>query len=222
MGALPIPEGMEPTRLRSIRGFAIGILAGLVLASAGVASAKQGRGLGPSPEVISLVTDEPDVTDACVEEAEVSDDVPDLTSEGDESEESDEGESEESDEGEQSDEECPPVEEEQESDEDDSEPTTESGDRQAECEEAAGLSESEEVPDLTSEEGEDGSEGEEEVKGLDHAIEVVLANCLKNPQAPGLLNALRHLAENRERKMAHDEAKAERKAAHAHGNSHKP
>jgi hypothetical protein len=208
----PIPEGMEPSRLRTIRGFAIGILAGLVLASAGVASAKQGRSLGPSPEVVSLVTDEPDLTDVCVEEAEASD-VPDQTSEGDESnesdegesEESDEGESEESDEGEESDEECPPVEEEQESDEDDPEPTTEPGDRQAECEEAAGLSESDE------------GEEEEAVRGLDHAIEVVLANCVKNPQAPGLVNALRHLAENRERKMAHDEAKAERKAAHAAG-----
>jgi hypothetical protein len=176
-----------------MRGFAIGILAGLVLASAGVASARQGRGLGPSPEVVSQVTDEPELTDACAEESEES---------------------------EESDGQCPAVEEEEESDQEPA-PVTESGDRQASCEEAAGLSD--DLPDLTtSEEGEDGSE--EKVKGLDHALEVVLANCIKNPQAPGLLSALRHLAANRERKAAHDEAKAERKAAHAaskgHGKGH--
>jgi hypothetical protein len=101
------------------------------------------------------------------------------------------------------------------SDEDEPEPT-ESGDRQAECEEAAGLSDEEQ----------DGSE--EKVTGLDNAIQRVLANCIKNPQAPGLLNALRHLAENRDRKMARDEAKAERRATHAaskghgKGKGHKP
>lgn len=216
---------MERSRLRTIRGFAIGILAGLVLATTGVAGAKHGRGLGPSPEVVSLVADEPDATDTCVDEGEPSDELPDLTSEeGDseegDSEEGDSEEGEESDEGE-SDEgakECPPAEEE--SDEDEPELTTESDDpaeeRQAQCEEAAGLSD--EHPELTSEGGEDGSD--EKVTGLDNAIQRVLANCIKNPQAPGLLNALRHLAENRERKMARDEAKAERKAAHAAGKAH--
>lgn len=211
---------MERSRLRTIRGFAIGILAGLVLATTGVAGAKHGRGLGPSPEVVSLVADEPDATDACVDEGEPSDELPDLTSDEGDSEEGDSEEGEESDEGESDEgEECPPAEEEEEADE--PELTTESdepadGDRQAQCEEAAGLSE--DLPEVTSEEGEDGSD--EKVTGLDNAIQRVLANCIKNPQAPGLLNALRHLAENRERKVARDEAKAERKAAHAAGKAH--
>jgi len=73
-----------------------------------------------------------------------------------------------------------------------------------------------------------GGGSETKSTGLDHAIEVVLANCIKNPQAPGLLNALRHLvanrdrhaeheAENAERRAAHDAAKAERQAAKGHG-----
>ena len=49
--------------------------------------------------------------------------------------------------------------------------------------------------------------------GLDNAIEHVLANCLKNPQAPGLLNALERLAYNHERHEAHEEWKAEKQAA---------
>jgi len=61
---------------------------------------------------------------------------------------------------------------------------------------------------------EEETEGEEPVKahGLDNAIQHVLANCVKNPQAPGLLNALERLSANRERHEAHEEWKAERKA----------
>ena len=58
-----------------------------------------------------------------------------------------------------------------------------------------------------------------EPHGLDNAIEHVLANCVKNPQAPGLLNALTRLAANRERHEEHRawlaERKAEREAAKA-------
>jgi hypothetical protein len=79
---------------------------------------------------------------------------------------------------------------------------------------------------------------EETLHGLDNAIAHVLENCLKNPQAPGLLNALEHLAANQARHEAHEAAKAERKAEreaakaereaekaerkaeHAHGGSH--
>jgi hypothetical protein len=195
---------MERNRLRGMRGLLVGLLVGLVLAASGVASAKKG-GFGPSPEVVSLVTEEPDPTDACTPdgvEGESSEELPDLTSEGEESE----GEESEAEE------ECPPVEEE-EAVEHEPEVTSESGDeaRQAECEEAAGLTD-EPQPEVTSE-GDEPEEGRS--TGLDHAIEVVLANCIKNPQAPGLVNALRHLAENRDRKMARDEAKAERKAAKA-------
>ena len=50
--------------------------------------------------------------------------------------------------------------------------------------------------------------------GLDNAIAHVLANCVKNPQAPGLLNALEHLAANQAKHEAHEAEKAERKAAH--------
>jgi hypothetical protein len=49
--------------------------------------------------------------------------------------------------------------------------------------------------------------------GLDHAIEVVLANCIKNPQAPGLVNALRHLVANRDRHLAHEAEKDARRMA---------
>jgi hypothetical protein len=50
--------------------------------------------------------------------------------------------------------------------------------------------------------------------GLDHAIEVVLANCIKNPQAPGLENALMHLVMNRDRHDQHEAERAARAAAH--------
>ena len=48
--------------------------------------------------------------------------------------------------------------------------------------------------------------------GLENAIAHVLANCLKNENAPGLINALERLVANMERKEAHDEWKAERQA----------
>jgi hypothetical protein len=95
--------------------------------------------------------------------------------------------------------------------------------REAECNEAAGL--------------EDGATVEETYGDVDapygqkHSTEVLLVNCMKNPQAKGLLRALenhaRHLerwearaelraerdAAKAERKAARDAAKAERKAA---------
>lgn len=73
------------------------------------------------------------------------------------------------------------------------------GDRDAACDAAAGIA------DNPLPEG-------ERLTGLPNAISHVLGNCMKNHQAPGLLNALERLAENRERKEARDEAKAERKA----------
>ncbi|MEZ0233930.1 MAG: hypothetical protein ACAH81_03160, partial [Actinomycetota bacterium] len=77
--------------------------------------------------------------------------------------------------------------------------------REAACLDAAGIEPSEE----------DGVEGGDTTKahGLDNAIDHVLANCMKNPQAPGLLNALERLAANRERHEAHEEWKAEKEAA---------
>jgi hypothetical protein len=53
--------------------------------------------------------------------------------------------------------------------------------------------------------------------GLDNAIQHVLANCLKNPQAPGLLVALQHLVENQTRHDAQQAAHDAQKAAHQAG-----
>jgi hypothetical protein len=54
----------------------------------------------------------------------------------------------------------------------------------------------------------------EDAKGLEHAIEVVRANCEKNPQARGLLNALEHLAANAAKHEAHERGRQ--------GNGHGP
>lgn len=82
--------------------------------------------------------------------------------------------------------------------------------READCNAAAGIE-----PDDGSTDDTGDTDEPVKVTGLDNAIEHVLANCLKNPQAPGLLNALAHLTANREKHEAHAAAKAEKKAAHA-------
>jgi hypothetical protein len=95
----------------------------------------------------------------------------------------------------------------------DTPPPPASGDREAQCKAAAGIT----GTSLT----------ETASTGLDHAIQVVLGNCIRNSQAPGLLNALRHLVANRDRHMAREADKAARRAAkaashggngHGHGN----
>ena len=96
-----------------------------------------------------------------------------------------------------------PLEEEGETD-DGSEPTDADAEREAACMEAAGVDPSEEETD--------GDTQQVKAHGLDNAIEHVLSNCMKDPQSPGLLNALEHLAANRERHEAHEIWKAERKA----------
>src|SRR5947208_8339678 len=55
----------------------------------------------------------------------------------------------------------------------------------------------------------------QDATGLAHAINTVEANCEKNLQAPGLVNALTHLVKNWERHQAHEADKA----AGVHGNS---
>jgi PT repeat-containing protein len=70
--------------------------------------------------------------------------------------------------------------------------------RVAACEEAAGRS---------------SEPSEEKLTGLDRAIDRVLANCIKNPQAPGLVNALERLSENHERQEGREEAREAQKAA---------
>jgi hypothetical protein len=59
----------------------------------------------------------------------------------------------------------------------------------------------------------DGTFDGSDLTGLDNAIWHVFGNCVKNPQAPGLLTALTHLVANRDRHLALEEAKAEAKAA---------
>jgi hypothetical protein len=103
--------------------------------------------------------------------------------------------------------------------------------REAACNEASGVEPVEEGTDegATGDDGTGDETTEEEsepVTGLDNAISHVLENCLKNPQAPGLVNALEHLVANQARHDALEAAKAERaaeraarKAAHEHGPS---
>ncbi len=183
-----------------IRAFLMSILAGLVLVSAGMASAGHLGFLRASDKAtvrLDSTTCDPDGDEA--------------TAPGDEAASP-------GDEATSPDEEAPPEGNEpkecEEPDEGDG--TTNSGAvdevtaqadpaaREAECNEAAGISATEA-----------GSDAPSDVKktGLDHAIEVVLANCIKNPQAPGLVNALRHLVANRDRHMAHEAEKAARRAA---------
>jgi hypothetical protein len=48
----------------------------------------------------------------------------------------------------------------------------------------------------------------DEATGIAHAIWVVEANCEKNPQAPGLVNALNHLVANWQKHQDHEAEKA--------------
>jgi len=61
----------------------------------------------------------------------------------------------------------------------------------------------------------------QDATGLAHAIWVVEANCEKNPQAPGLVNALNHLVTNWQRHQDHEAEKAsdEHGPPAEHGNS---
>jgi hypothetical protein len=62
----------------------------------------------------------------------------------------------------------------------------------------------------------------DDATGLAHAIWVVEANCEKNPQAPGLVNALNHLVANWQKHQAHEAEKANAvhgKSGEEHGNS---
>jgi hypothetical protein len=102
---------------------------------------------------------------------------------------------------------CPPPPDQQDSENPQPDPSTPPpADREAECKAAAGISDSVGPPPDPA--------TDTKATGLDHAIEVVLGNCIKNPQAPGLLNALRHLSENRDHHVARDAEQAARKAAH--------
>jgi hypothetical protein len=207
-----------------IRVLLMSILAGLVVASAGMASAGRLAFIGMSAEKSTVrhesTTCAPD-DEGTSEDEGTSDDQGVSDDQGTSQDESSSKECEEPDEGDgttdagEGDETTKPT--------DPADPA----DREAECKTAAGQS--------TVAEGEGGSDGTlaggtqtEVKKGLDHAIEVVLANCIKNPQSQGLVNALRHLVANRDRHLAHqaekdarraarEAAKAARRAAHTNG-----
>lgn len=59
-----------------------------------------------------------------------------------------------------------------------------------------------------------------DVRGIEHAIEVVEANCRKNPQAKGLLTALDRLLRNAERHAAHGRGPEERGRGHGRALGH--
>ena len=86
-------------------------------------------------------------------------------------------------------------------------------DRVAECDEAAGASIDSTGETARNSTSNVGAASAPEKAPLDQAIATVLANCTKNPQAPGLPNALRHLAANRERIAANEARRAERRTA---------
>jgi hypothetical protein len=182
-----------------IRAFLLSLLVGMVMASATVA--KAGGSFFRVTAASSVVEDDP-ATVACPgPDATNSNDqgTPDLTASDDQGESDDHCRS--KDEGDN-----------QETDSHQG-PTPTSSDREAECRTAAGLTQ----PTSSS-----NAPAPQKTTGLDHAIEMVLANCIKNAQAPGLVNALRHLVANRDRHQAHEAEKAARKAAHpaagGHGN----
>jgi len=86
-------------------------------------------------------------------------------------------------------------------------------DREKACNDAAGIETPE--PGTTEEPTTTLGADLEKLHGVDNAIEHVLANCLKNPQAPGLLNALIQLTTGRAKHEAHEAWKAEKKAVRA-------
>jgi hypothetical protein len=236
---------MKTTRTPIVsRALLISLLALAVMAFAGASGAGP-LGLIAGSDDPVVVTDEcPDEGDEVVVDDPVDDpedgtegEDPDGTEGEDPEGDTDEGVEDGDDQGEDGDdqaedpeadtEECEPVEEDDAEGEDEGTPVDPES-REGECSEAAGL---------VDEEG--NSETVEDVYGeIDapfgqtHSMEVLLENCMKNPQAPGLLRALevhkRNLerwearaemraereAAKAERKAAHEAAKAERMAAH--------
>jgi hypothetical protein len=199
-----------------IRVLLMSILAGLVVASAGMASAGRLGFIRLSAEKSTVrheaTTCDPDdeatSDEGTSDEQGVSDDQGTDESTSKECEESGEGDDEATDPGD--------------GDGTTKPPPVDPAAREAECKAAAGQAT---VADGTTA---GGTQTDVKKKGLDHAIEVVLANCIKNPQSQGLLNALRHLVANRDRHLAHqaekdarraarEAAKAARKASHTHG-----
>lgn len=206
---------MNP-RHRFIKALLMSMLVGMLVSSA--ALAKSGIGSNPSSDTITL-QDAAGASDQCDSDDQGSSEDSESDDQGQESEDQDqesddqgqesaEQESDEQDEGsqEQESEDCEPTEDQEASDSTSDRASSET--READCREAAGMSEA--STDGTG--SEDEGEGFRET-GLDHAIATVLANCIKNPQAPGLLNALRHLVANQARHEAHDAEKEARRAA---------
>lgn len=201
---------MHPPRrnVPSFRGVAVWVVAA-TMATAGLAFAGQ-LGLAPASEIALVAEETP-------EPCEPSDQEEPATGEEPVASEVEPGTAEE--EAQPAEEECEPegsgpAEGEGTEPEGDGEeaPSEADAERVAACEEAAGLTPVEGTP-----EGEETSEAPvvEKTHGLEHSTEVLLQNCIKNPQSQGLLNALRHHAINRARHEAKAAAKAAKKAAKA-------
>jgi hypothetical protein len=184
---------MRTLRARSLKGILVTLSTILVMAAAAVAGARGVFFLSPDSDEVTQESTEPECPPAedgeGGEEGVLEEGAPE---EGDPSGDCDPQEGEGFEEGEGS--EDPGA-------EDPDGPANEIAlvDREAACHEAAGLDEHP-LP-------EDGR-----LRGLDNAISRVFENCMKNPQAPGLIVALERLAENRAKKEAREEAKAERRA----------
>jgi len=167
-----------------MRAFLLSMLIGLLMASAAMAKGGGLASISLSP-TRSVAQDQP----ACGSQ---ESDQPD-SSDSQESDQPDSSDSQESD---------------QDCNSPEPSPTSSSGntaDREKACKEAAGVTDLPEVSNAPT---------QGKTTGVDNAIQRVMANCIKNPQAPGLLNALRHLVANRARHEAHDADKAARRAEH--------
>jgi hypothetical protein len=201
---------MNP-RHRVIKALLLSMLVGMLASSA--ALAKSGFGSNPASDTITL-HDATGASDQCDSDDQGSSEDPESEDQSqapdDQGQESEDQDQESGDQEEESQEQesdaCEPTE-----DQDSSDSTSDPagpGNREADCLEAAGMTEA------STGGTESGAESDESTEtGLDHAIATVLANCIKNPQAPGLLNALRHLAANQARQEAHDAEKEARRAA---------
>lgn len=187
---------MSTLRVRSLKGILVTLSTILIMAAAAVAGARGVFFLSPeSGGDVGLIEESQD-PECPADEGEENATEPEegeeaVPEEGDPAEDCDLEEGEGSEEG---------SEEEAEAEEPDGseEEAVASADREAECRAAAGVDEHP-LPE------------NERLRGLDNATSRVLENCVKNPQAPGLIVALERLAENRAKKEARDEAKSERR-----------
>ena len=186
------------------RALLISLLALAVLAFAGAS------GAGPLGLIVASEDPVVVVDEECPEEG---DDVAEEDPEGELGDPDGEGEDPEGGDPEGEDpEECEDVEEGEDLEEgEDVSPQGDPEAREAECNEAAGLVDEE----GNAQSVEDAYADVAAPFGQMHSMEVLLANCVKNPQASGLLRALENHARHLERWEARAELRAEREAQKA-------